>query len=282
MQQTKKTPSKKKPFLPFLTTKPLWVNILVGIGLAIILILIFLQSLDWMTMHGKTLTIPSVTGKTYNEAVKALEEQGFDVMIQDSVFVDTAEPQLVIRQFPEADATVKKNRTVYLTINRAIPPLIEMPQLEGLSFRSAEVALRQYGLILGDTSYETNFARNSVLAQKFDGERIKPGTKVYMGSEIDLVLGDGGSGIQVPIPNLYGMTLAEARVILESRGLMVDVIYPPDLAGNPNAFVYKQEPQPLTPDGRPNTMSQGQLVDLFLQIERPVPADTTRNPANDY
>ncbi len=85
-------------------------------------------------MHGKTLTIPSVTGKTYSEAVKTLEEQGFDVMIQDSVYVDTAAPQLVIRQFPEADATVKRNRTVYLTINRAVPPLVEMPQLEGLSF----------------------------------------------------------------------------------------------------------------------------------------------------
>jgi beta-lactam-binding protein with PASTA domain len=279
MQKTQK----KKPLFAFLSNRPLWVHLLVGVGLVIIIVLLFLQSLDWMTMHGKTLTIPSVTGKTYSEAVKTLEEQGFDVMIQDSVYVDTAAPQLVIRQFPEADATVKRNRTVYLTINRAVPPLVEMPQLEGLSFRSAQVALKQYGLVLGDTTYETNFARNSVLAQKYNGDRIKPGTKIHMGSVIDLVLGDGGSGIQVPIPNLYGMTLAEARVILESRGLMVDVIYPPDLANNPNAYVYKQEPQPRTPDGRPNTMSQGQLVDLFLQLEQPVSADTTsRNPASDY
>ena len=65
-----------------------------------------------------------------------LETQGFEVEIQDSIYNDTASPAAVLRQFPDADALVKVNRTVYLTINRAIPPVIDMPNLEGLSFRS--------------------------------------------------------------------------------------------------------------------------------------------------
>jgi hypothetical protein len=37
-------------------------------------------------------------------------------------------------QFPEADEVVKTNRTVYLTINRSVPPSVEMPLLEGLQY----------------------------------------------------------------------------------------------------------------------------------------------------
>jgi beta-lactam-binding protein with PASTA domain len=143
------------------------------------------------------------------------------------------------------------------------------------------VAIKQYGLILGDTLYKNHFARNYVLEQLFDGVRIKPGTKIHMGSEIVLVLGDGGGGEQVPVPNLFGMTLADARVYLESMKLL-DAIYPADLATNPNAYVYKQEPSPLTPDGRPNMIRQGQVIDLFLQITKPVPDTTAAPQQNDY
>lgn len=268
--------------LKFITGKPLWVNILVGLGLAIIIILLFLQSLDWMTMHGKTLTIPSVTGKSFAEATDILENQGFDVTIQDSVFVDTAKPLLVLRQFPEADATVKSNRTVYLTINRAIPPLIEMPNLEGMTFRSAELAIKQYGLNLKDTVYKMNMARNAVLEVQYEGEHIKAGTKIHMGSAITLVLGSGVGSEEFRVPDLFGLSLGEAKIVLESMGLILGTVVPVDLAGNQNAYVNGQRPDVLTLDGRPNLMRGGQIVDLFVQGEKPV-RDTTRNaPDNQY
>ena len=42
-----------------------------------------------------------------------------------------------MRQSPDADAIVKSDRTVYLTINRAVPPQIDMPDLRGFSIKSA-------------------------------------------------------------------------------------------------------------------------------------------------
>lgn len=268
-------PNQKISVIKYITRKPLWVNILVGLVLALLIIFLFLQSLDWMTRHGTTHTIPSVMGKTYTDAVKLLEDEGFDVLIQDSVYNDTAAPMLVLRQFPDADATVKRNRTVYLTINRAIPPLIEMPNLEGLTYRSAEVAIQQYGLNLQDTVYRNHFARNAVLEQQYNGARIKAGTKIHMGSEIVLVLGSGVGDEQFAVPDLFGRTLGEARLYLEAMGLMVDVVNPPELAGNSSAFIYNQEPKPLTADGRTNTIRQGQLIDLFVQIDKPVRPDST-------
>jgi eukaryotic-like serine/threonine-protein kinase len=175
----------------FITGRPLWVNILFGIVLITVILMLFLVSLNFITRHGSTVTIPSVTGKTYKEAVKFLEGQGFDVEIQDSIYIDTAQATIVLRQFPEADEVVKNNRTVYLTINKSVPPTIEMPTLEGLTYRNVLIILKQYGLKMGDTSYRQDIGRDNVLEQSFGGSRIKPGTKILMGSKIDLVLGAG-------------------------------------------------------------------------------------------
>src|SRR5688572_8561848 len=195
----------------FITSRPLWMNILFSLALVFVILFLFLTSLKWCTNHGDTITIPSVTRMPFDKAVELLEDKGFEVEIQDSVYVDTLPPLTVTRQFPDADAVVKSNRTVYLTLNSAVPPTIEMPKLIGLSFRSAEVSLRQYGLRLIDTTYRIDFAKNSVLDQLYNGETIKPGTKIQMGSEITLVLGTGASAFEFPVPDLCGLTYDEAK-----------------------------------------------------------------------
>jgi beta-lactam-binding protein with PASTA domain len=255
----------------FITGKPLWINILAGIVLVFILLFIFLLSLDFFTRHGKTLTIPAVTNVPVTDAEKILKAQGFDVEIQDSVYVDTASPMSVIRQFPEADAVVKQNRTVYLTINRAIAPSIEMPNLEGMSFRTAQITLKQYGLKLKDTVFKPDFAKNSVLEQQYNKERIKPGAKIAMGSSILLVLGSGLGQDEFNVPDLFSLSLAEAKTLLESVGLSTGAVVPDaDVRDTVNAFVYRQSPEKLTYDKRINRIRPGQTIDVWLSTHRPI------------
>ena len=149
--------------LPFITNRPLWVNILAGILLAIGIFYVFLVSLKWITHHGSYRTVPDVVGKQFDDASKELRKLGFEVEIQDSIYIDTMPPHTVLKQFPESDANVKVNRSVYLTINRAVPPVVEMPNLIGFSFRSAEMVLKNMSLHIGDTTFRPDFAKNSVL-----------------------------------------------------------------------------------------------------------------------
>jgi len=265
--------SRKKisPLFKFITGKPLWVNILTGIGIVVLLLVLFLQSLHWITRHDKTLIIPAVVGKSFDDAKKALESNGFEVQVQDSSYSDTAKPLEVMRQFPDAEAVVKVNRTVYLTINKAVAPLVDMPNLEGQSFRSAQVSMDQYGLKLEDTIYRTDFAKNSVLEQQYNGERIKAGTKIPQGSKITLVLGTGLGNEDFSVPDLVGLTYGDAKVLLESNGLNVGTVIP---AIDPNAYVAQQRPGHMTADGRVNRIRQGQSVDLWLQPDKPVKPDT--------
>lgn len=270
----------------FITHRPLWMNMLFAIVLVFILIVLFLTSLKWCTSHGKTIQIPAVQGMTYDKAKQLLEQQGFDVEIQDSVYFDSLPPLSVTRQFPESDAVVKKNRTVYLTLNRAVPPAIEMPKLIGLSYRSAEVSLRQYGLKLGDTAYRIDFAKNSVLDQLFNGQSIKPGAKITMGSTIDLVLGTGVGGFEFAVPDLFGFTYEEARTLMQANGLSAGALMvDPDVKDTAAAFVYRQSPERLNEERRFNRIRQGQTLDLWLSVLKPErrPDSAVKAPSgNDY
>lgn len=258
----------------FITGKPLWANILLGIGILLILCFIFFQSLSWITRHDKSLAVPSVTGKSFEEAKKILEGQGFEVEIQDTVYSDTAALLSVVKQFPNADTKVKMNRTVYLIINREAAPDIPMPNLLGMSFRSAEITLQQQKLKLEDTIYQPHLTR-MVLDQQFKGQPIKPGTKIPMGSGIVLVIGIGTGTELLDVPDLIGLTLAEAKVIIESNGFNVGTILPQG-ADAASTYVYKQSHNHLTSTGNINRLRQGEVIDLWVQADKPVSqADST-------
>jgi eukaryotic-like serine/threonine-protein kinase len=269
----------------FITNKPLWVNVVAGAVILLLLLLFFLGSLDLITRHGKVMKIPAVTGLTIADAKKTLESQGFEVQIQDSIYSDTIPPLQVTKQFPEADNLVKVNRTVYLTINRAIPPIIQMPNLLGMTFRNAEMVLRQYGLKLEDTVFKPDFARNSVLDQLFKDASIKPGSKIQQGSAITLVLGNG-VGMEFPVPDLFGMTYQEARTILEATGLIVGAVVPDkDIRDTTNSYVYRQSPDRFDEDKNLNRIRQGQIIDIWLGAQKPVrklDSASATTPSNNY
>lgn len=268
----------------FLTSKPLWVNVIAGGGVLLLLLLIFLGSLALLTQHGKTMKIPSVTGLSLDEAKKSLQSQGFEVQIQDSVYFDTMRPLQVVKQFPEADNQVKINRTIYLTINRAQAPFIQMPNLVSMSFRNAQMVLRQYGLKQGDTIFKPDFARNSVLEQQYKGEAIKPGTQIQQGSSITLVLGNGiGGGQGFIVPDLFGLTYLQAKARLDSMGLSFGAVVPgKDVRDSAEAFIYRQDPPQTNEDGLPNRIHPGQNIDIWLQAQRPVRGDSTQSSNGTY
>ncbi len=260
----------------YITSKPLWFNILAALGIIIILVLLFFASLSWITGFGKYEKVPSVTGQNAVAAQKMLEEKGFDVVIQDSIYIDSIAKQAVVRQSPEADATVKQGRTIYLTINRTIPPQVEMPNLAGFSIKSAEMYLQSLGLKLGEISYKPDIARNSVLEQLVNNEPIKPGTKIPIGTLISFVLGSGMGGGDMDVPNVVGMTFEEARNYLTTMSVTIgSVVALSQIKDSASAFVVRQMPDVLTdsigPTGLrvPNKMKQGQVLDLYISTSAP-------------
>ena len=231
-----------------------------------------------ITKHGEYLTVPAVTGQKTTDAIKFLESKGFDVVIQDSIYTDTASMGVVLKQLPDPNSTVKVNRTVFLTINRLTLPLVEMPALEGKTLSFAMDVLNRSHLTLGDTVYKPHYMRGSVLAQSFKGKDIKSGSKIPWGSSIDLVIGAGLSEERIQVPSLIDLTLAEAKIVLDQNGLEIGaIVIDPGITDTAAAFVYKQSPPRYNQDKEPIFIQAGQLMDLRVSKEKKVISDSTNN-----
>lgn len=264
----------------FITHRPLWLNIIIGILLAIGIFAIFLLSLDWVTGHGKSATVPSVTGKKYDVGKEQLLKSGFDVELEDSVYVDSLPPMTIIRQSPEADELVKSNRIVFLVVNRAEPPIIEMPNLMGYSYRNAEMILKNIGLKIGDTTSKPDFAKNAILEQIYQGSQIAPGTKIKKGSTISLVLGDGVGKREFAVPVITGMQFGKAKDVLEANGIVVGAIVADgNVLDTASAWIYKQNPERLDEDKHIQHIRSGQTIDVWLQVDKPV-NDSSKTSVN--
>jgi beta-lactam-binding protein with PASTA domain len=266
----------------FLTHKPLWVNIVAVALITSLLILLFFGSLSYLTKHGKYERVPSIVGKSVDEARRLLEAKGFEVEIQDSVYIDTVPKLAVVRQSPEADIMVKVNRTIYLTINRSQPPLVEMPNLVGFSIRNAEMYLENLGLHIGDTTFRPDIAKNAVLEQLYNDKPITAGTKIYMGSSISLVLGDGVGDEEMKVPNLIGLTFVEAKIQLRMMNINFTPVPDADVSSLENAYVYRQNPEAFSmfaDDQRKiNRIKAGQTIDLWLSSAKPLMDTLTSVP----
>jgi beta-lactam-binding protein with PASTA domain len=264
-------------FIDKLLKKPLWVNILAGIGAVIVLLVLFFFSLGWITGNGKTEKVPNVLGLDVTAAEKNIKALGFDLVLQDSIYVDTLARNSVLRQTPEADEVVKKGRTIFLTINRVIAPQVDMPNLIGFSLKSAQTYLKVLGLRIGTINLVADRNKNVIVEQLVGNTPIAPGTKIVSGTLINFTVGDGGASIGMEVPDLIGLTVAMAKMQIASMGLLVGNISANSvIQDTANAFVIQQNPATyssvLDSLGMPvkNVTIQGVAIDLVIDRVAPV------------
>lgn len=264
-----------------ITHRPLWVNFLAGLVLAAIIFFVFLSSLKCLTGHGKASKVPSVTGMHYDEAKKVLKKAGFSVDIMDSVYVDTARPMTVLKQLPDAEDVVKTGRTIILIISRAVPPLVEMPNLVGYSLRNAEMVLKSLDLKIGDTTFKPDFAKNAILEQWYNGQQIAPGTPIRKGSVLSLVLGDGIGKKEFIVPDITGMSFCDAKEMLGEHGIIIGAIVTnTDVEDTCSAYIFKQNPERFDDEKRYQRIRSGQTMDVWLQVNKPA-KDSTKKVIRD-
>lgn len=222
-------------------------NLLWAVIFLVVLAIAVSIGLRIVTRHGQTVTVPDFTSLTVAEAEQLAADEHVGVKVVDSVFVRRLSGGVIYRQQPKAGSTVKKGRSIFLTINSKVPRKVVMPNLLGYSVSEARSSLRNRGLAIGRLNYVRDIATNSVLGQSLNGVELKAGDLVVSGSPIDLKVGVAGEDNRTVVPKVIGLKYVSAVDALHEKYLNVGAVrFDRDIrtyADSVNAVVYKQDAQ---------------------------------------
>jgi beta-lactam-binding protein with PASTA domain len=262
-------------FFRFLITKKFLRHLGLAAAISIILLLGTMLWLKIYTHHGKTIVVPDLAGLTLDEVGDVTSSRRLRFEVVDSVFSTEMPRGTVTKQNPNATSRVKKNRKIFLTMNAVNLEMVSMPQLIGLSFRQAKLALQNAGLIQGTIAYKPDFAKNNVLQQMYSDTVINEGTIITKGAVIDLVLGMGLSSKTTRVPDLMRLGLEEASAIISDYYLNLGAITY-DLSfeeaeDSTGAIIWRQYPD----YDEFKRLNMGMEMDIWLTL------DSTRVPLPD-
>lgn len=244
-----------------LTNRYLWAGLIGLAGITGILYLVF-DSLIMpsVTRHGDSTQVPDVMNMDLVEADSLLMEAGLQ-----SEQIILRKPNLpmdvIIDQNPRPLSQVKPGRRVYLTINTGDTTTVVVPRVVSYGIRQARNMLMQSNLTVGTVQPDSI---PSVYEDIVTKQRPPAGSRVAPGTVVSLLYGTGLGSTSVIVPDVTGMTPADARqALLDIRLRSIVVDRPAE--GRREAQIVSQAPAAGT------SVREGYEIRLFLQKEEDRP-----------
>ncbi|WP_125264106.1 Stk1 family PASTA domain-containing Ser/Thr kinase [Streptomyces alboflavus] len=132
---------------------------------------------------GRPVEVPDVTGDAEGDARAELEDAGLKVRIAPERVTSDEDKGTVVKQSPSGEKTIAEGDTVELTISKG-PPLVEVPDVEGMSVDDAKDELKEAGFEVDEDRGLLDIFADKVKDQSVDG-----GDKAPKGSTITIKIG---------------------------------------------------------------------------------------------
>ena len=211
-------------FLKALISWKLWLSILLGIGVIVGLWFLTFKFLNEFTNHGVEVEVPDLSDLTIQQAMSKLDDLNLKYEVDSVKFTEDYPPYSILEFFPNTGSKVKPGRRIFIKSNPSTWRPIELPDLIDKSMRLAKTQLTMRGFVIGDTIYIEDPAKDAVLGVLYNGDTIQSGKLLPRGSKVDLILGRGFK-MDMPVPNVEGLSLSEAKKILADRFFDMGQIY---------------------------------------------------------
>lgn len=262
-----------KDFFSFMTSKLFLKQLLLIILFYLAIALILLLWLRVYTHHGQKLRLPDYRYQKVEMAMQKADDDGFEIIVDDSLFVVGKEGGLIIDQNPKVGSMVKQNRKIYVVITKHDADKIKMsdiPRLYGASFDVRQKELELMGIKSRIIGYMYDKSDpNNILKVYYNGRIIVSDTifnrdvEIPKGGTLDFILSKKSGG-DTELPDLKCKSGNEAVFLLESGNFDLGIL---TLDGvevkEPSGYVISQNP-PAT-----NNLPMHTKVDLELSSKLP-------------
>lgn len=204
----------------------------VALRIFILAAVAFLSAITAMrsAIQGREVKVPDVVKMRATEAGNRLGAFGLGIKIEDRVFSELP-ADAVVRQSPKAGETVKRMQRVHVVLSLG-PQKVAVPELEGMSLRSARMGLLQGGLQVGHISsiHLPGYEVDDVVQQN-----PGPQSAALRGPRVDMLVSLGTPEVAWVMPELGGLTLAEAERRIDAAGFVLSELTgvdgPPEIRG---------------------------------------------------
>jgi eukaryotic-like serine/threonine-protein kinase len=179
--------------------------------------------------------LPNVVGLNFIDAQTTLEKAGFHAQQGETRYHKTIREGVVLQEDPPAGSRQKRGIDVVLAIS-AGQKTAEVPQLVYMTQQQAKVAIENAGLTMGTITEKMSDQQRGFVIES----NPPAGTKLELPASVDIVVSQGPATL--PVPDLTGRSLAEARSMIEQMGLRVGGITRDTSSITPEGTVIGQIP----------------------------------------
>jgi serine/threonine-protein kinase len=200
----------------------------------------FLSALTAMrfAIQGREVAVPDVVGKKSAEAQQILQGRGIGFKVEERLYNPSA-IDTVVRQSPAAGSRVKIGQFAHVVLSLG-PQKATIPSLSNRSVRAARIELLRSGLQAGEISsvYLPGYEDDSVLEQD-----PAPGTSDVTSPHVDMLVSLGPRPASYVMPELVGLSLADAESRLSGTGLHIGKLTLSTVPGALHGTIIAQTPQ---------------------------------------
>jgi len=229
-----------KKFIHYITSKQFLFNLIAIVLVYVVGIWLLRTYLDSKTNFGQKIEVPMIIGDNQNNITDKLKDANLSFEVLDSIYDPTKVEGTILEQDPlpteQTGIYVKEDRVVRIRVSKR-SQLVEMPALVDKSQRFAESILINRNFRYELVYQPSSEAHGAVIEQKYKGKSIAPKTKLPIGSRVTLIVGRDESGVTLVLPNLYGLTLEEAKVRVKNMGSMEFLPVCPDCVSSADSSV---------------------------------------------
>lgn len=190
-----------------------------------------------IALRSHDVIVPSLSGKTVNDASAALTSSGLNLKVEEARRPDAVVPAgRIITQDPEPGTRTRRERSVKVWVS-AGPRVKQIPVLVGESERTAQLRAQQDGLTLLPEAEirSANYPVGTVIAQNPPGNTNA--------DQVALLVNRGERGTTYVMPDLIGVNGDRAADVLRASGFRVSVVGDHPYPGVPAGIVLRQSPQ---------------------------------------
>src|SRR5262245_21840857 len=190
-------------------------------------------------IRGREVEVPSLMGKTQEEAEQILTKSGLKLKVSSSQFSSDVAEVKVLAQVPSSGTRVKAERTVRVLLSLGARRFA-VPNLVGTSLRAAQLTLNRRRLTLGNTVYtHTPEGDPSAVVYQFP----KPGTQEGSDPSVNILISLGPPAQYFIMPDLIGKPAELVASRARNEGFRLGKIEYRKYPGVESGVVIQQKPQ---------------------------------------